>query len=94
MVQNKHMPKMSILLSLSLSLSDGRVKEDIGHHSDGFHFPSFLLMGFNFLWFWLWVHLIFVVLVVGSFDFLRSRIRLGFSLHLNGLEQIQEEGQR
>ena len=51
-------------------------------------------MGFIFLWFWLWVHLIFVVLVVGSFDFLRSRIYLGLSLRLGGLEQIQEEGRR
>ena len=51
-------------------------------------------MGFIFLWFWLWVHLIFVVLVVDSSDFLRSRIYLGLSLYLGGLEQIQEEGRR
>ena len=88
MVQNKNMPRISILLYLSLS--DGRVKEDIGHHNDGFHFPSFLFHGFHFffflVWFWLWVHLIFVVLVMGSSDFLRSRIRLGLSLSLGGLE--------
>ena len=39
-----------------------------------------------FLWFWLWVHLIFVVLVVGSSDFLHSRIYLGLSPCLGGLE--------
>ena len=44
----------------------------------------FLLRGFHF----------FVVLVVGSFDFLHSHIRLGLSLHLSDLEQIQEEGRR
>ena len=76
------MPRISILLYLSLF--DGRVKEDIGHHNDGFHFPSFLFHGFHF----------FVVLVVGSFDFLCSRIHLGLSLRLDGLEQIQEEGWR
>ena len=65
------------LVSL-LSLSDGGVKEDISHHSDGFHFPSFLLHGFHF----------FVVLVVGSSDFLCSRIRLSLSLCLGSLEQI------
>ena len=65
------------LISL-LSLFDGGVKEDIGHHSDGFHFPSFLLHGFHF----------FVVLVVGSSNFLRSRIYLGLSLHFDNLEQI------
>ena len=68
----------------SLSLSDGRVKEDISHHNNGFHFRSFLLHGFHF----------FVVLVMGSFDFLCSRIHLGLSLRLDGLEQIQEEGWR
>ena len=66
------------LISL-LSLSDGEVKEDISHHSDGFHFPLFLLHGFHFF---------FVVLVVGSSDFLRPRIRLGLGLRLGGLEQI------
>ena len=72
------MPRISILVSLSLSLSlfDGGVKEDIGHHSDGFQFPSFLLHGFHF----------FVVLVVGSSDFLRSHIRLGLSLRFGSLE--------
>ena len=82
MVQNKHMPIISILVSLSLS--DGGVKEDIGHHNDGFHFPSFLLYGFHF----------FVILVVDSSDFLRSLIHLGLSLRLDDLEQIQEEGRR
>ena len=82
MVQNKHRPIISILLSLSLSLSDGGVKEDIGHHSDGFHFLSFLLHGFHF----------FVVLIMGSSDFLCSRICLSLSLRLDDLEQIQEEG--
>ena len=56
--------------------------EDIGHHSDGFRFLSFLLHGFHF----------FVVLIMGSSDFLCSRICLGLSLRLDGLEQIQEEG--
>ena len=70
------MPRISILVSLSLSLLDGGVKEDIGHHSNEFHFPSFLFHGFHF----------FVVLVVGSSDFLRSRICLSLSLRLDGLE--------
>ena len=35
-----------------------------------------------------------MVLVVGSSDFLRSRIRLSLNLRLGGLEQIQEEGWR
>ena len=76
------MPKISILVSLSLF--DGGVKEDISHHNDGFHFPSFLLYGFHF----------FVVLVVGLSDCLRSLIHLGLSLRLDDLEQIQEEGRR
>ena len=76
------MPIISILLSLSLSLFDGGVKEDIGHHNDGFHFLSFLFHGFHF----------FVVLVVGSSDFLCSHICLGLSLRFDDLEQIQEEG--
>ena len=46
----------------------------------GFIFLHSCFMGFIFLWFWLWVHLIFVVLVVDSYDFFRSRICLGLSL--------------
>ena len=52
----------------------------------GFIFLHSCFMGFIFLWFWLWVHLIFVVLVVVSSDFLCSRIYLGLSLCLGGLE--------
>ena len=50
----------------------------------GFIFLRSCFMGFIFC----------VVLVMGSSDFLHFHIRLGLSLHLCGLEQIQEEGQQ
>ena len=49
-------------------------------------------MGFIFLRSCFMDFIFFVVLVVGSSDFLRSLIHLGLSLRLDDLEQIQEEG--
>ena len=108
MVQNKHMPWISILVSLSLSLSLSlspivELRRTSTTIAMSFIFLRSCFMGFIFfflVWFWLWVHLIFVVLVMGSSDFLRFRIhlslslRLSLSLHLDGLDQIQEEGRR
>ena len=82
-------PYYSISLSLMVEL-----RRTSATTTMGFIFLRSCFMGFIFLWFWLWVHLIFVVLVVDSYDFFRSRIHLGLSLRLDGLEQIQEEGWR
>ena len=73
------------LISKSLSNElHGRPSQAHPLTAIGFIFLHSCFMGFIF----------FVVLVMGSSDFLRSHIRLGLSLHLCGLEQIQEEGRR
>ena len=84
-------PKLSLnpcsLFSKTLSNElNGRPSQAHSLTVMGFTFLHSCSLGFIFLWFLLWVHLIFVVLVVGLSNFLRSRIRLALSLHLGDLE--------